>query len=69
MGTASIEAKQDLIDKIKLRTDVFIVDITHFGEGFYLVKVESDTLPAGYNGMQNIYFEDDKVKFRQDLDV
>jgi len=69
MGTASVEARQELVDKIKHRSDIKIVDITHFGEGFYLVKVESDELPAGYHGMQSIYFEDDRVKFRRDLDV
>jgi hypothetical protein len=69
MGTAHIEAKQELVDKINLRSDVFITDITNFGEGFFLVKVESEALPDGYHGLQNLYFEDDTVKFRKDLDV
>ena len=69
MGTAHIEAKQELVDKIKIRDDVFIVDIAHFGEGFFMVKVESDALPDGYNGLQQLYFEDNKVKFRKDVDV
>ena len=73
MGTCHVLMHKKLIDKVSQApydVVVAILDITEFdNEGLYNVYLESDILPAGYQGQQEIIVTDNSVEFRRDTDT
>ncbi len=48
---------------------VTVISYSDFGDGTFIALIETPLLPEGYHGVQDIILEDDRVRFRKDLDV
>ena len=73
MGTCHVLMHKKLIDKISQPPYDIVVNILNaadFGEdGLYNVYLESDVLPAGYQGQQELILTNGSVEFRRDTDT
>lgn len=72
MGSCHVLMHEKLLEKVKQPPyDVIIqvLRITEFEENIYNVLLETDVLPDGYHGQQEIIVNKDSVEFRRDTDT
>lgn len=73
MGTCHVLMHEKLIEKVSQAPYDLIVKIlgkTDYGEdGLYQVHLETDVLPDGYHGQQEIIVTEDSVEFKRDYDT
>ena len=73
MGTCQVLMHKKLIEKISqppYDLIIKILNMTEYGEDdLYFVKLETDVLPDGYHGQQEIVVTEDSVEFKRDYDT
>lgn len=73
MGTCHVIMHEKLIEKVSQSPYDIIVRIlskVDFGEdNLYQVHVDTDVLPDGYHGQQEIIITPDSIQFRRDTDT
>ena len=73
MGTCHVIMHEKLIEKVSQSPYdlvVCLLETKEWGEdGLYQVHLETDVLPDGYHGQQEIIVTEDSIKFRRDTDT
>lgn len=72
MGSCHVLMHDRLLEKVKQSPyDVIIqvLRVTEFEDNIYNVLLETDVLPDGYHGQQEIIVTEDSVEFRRDTDT
>ncbi len=71
MGTCHVLMHENLLEKVRSQysSSIKIYSVGEFEEGFFNVLLESEILPNGYNGQQEMILEDGIIRFRRDTDT
>lgn len=74
MGTAHCSVSPAFYKELQERETqlpLTIIRATDFGDGTYLLLIESAVLPPGYHGVQDLILDrqTNSLRFRMDLDV
>lgn len=68
MKRTFVEVSQSLLNFLQDRDDIKIITQTYFGDGYYLLLVESSLIRHEW-GISNIIVEDDTIRFSRDSDT
>ena len=72
MGSCHVLIHKVLLEKLNssYSDQVEILRITEYGEdNLFNVLLESSILADGYHGQQELFIEDNRIKFRRDTDT